>query len=400
MAQFITIKGRKIVDPQNRPLTLKGVNLGGWLLMEGYILHSPNVGEQIFKKDFRRVLGQKALDYFEKSFRGHFIQGKDIRAIADFGFNCIRVPFHYRLIEKRPYHYDEQGLQYLDNLVGWAEKHGLWIILDLHAACGSQNHDWHSDSLGQALLWKNKEYQKRTCLLWEFLADRYKDREAVTGYDLLNEAVLADPRPLNAFYQKLIQTIRGVDRNHLLFVEGNTWATDLNCLDEFSDDKVVLSIHFYQPLEFAFNFVPSQKYPFTSKDRRWDHSTLRKLLWDYEKISRTRCRPIYVGEFGINVRQGFFGEDQWLKDLLASFQEFGFHWTYWTYKAVKNAIFPDGLFSYYDNPAWVNRQGPRMGWETYAPLWSKHKEDMIRSWETENFLQNPSLLNILKDAAK
>ena len=398
--EFLTVKNRKILDRQNRPLVLKGVNLGGWLLMEGYILHSPNVGEQVFKKGFKKTLGQKALDSFEKDFRGHFIQEKDIRAIAGFGFNCIRVPFHYRLIEKRPYRYDEEGLQYLDKLLGWAEKYRIWVILDLHAACGSQNHDWHSDSLGKALLWKSKEFRRRTFLLWEFLADRYKDRETIAGYDLLNEAVLGDTRLLNAFYKELIQTIRGVDRNHLLFVEGNIWATDLKCLDDFSDDKVVLSIHFYQPLEFTFNLVPSLKYPFRGKDQRWNKSALKKMLSGCEKIARMRERPVYVGEFGVNSRQGFFKEDQWLKDILECFKEFGFHWTYWTYKAVKNSVFPDGIFSCVENPPWVNRQGPRMGWETYRGLWPEHKKEIVRFWLTENFQENSILLNILKDAAQ
>ena len=31
------------------------------------------------------------------------------------------------------------------------------------------------------------------------------------------------------------------------------------------------------------------------------------------------------------------------------FQEAGFHWTYWTYKAVKNHMFPDGIYSYFPN---------------------------------------------------
>jgi len=400
MSQFIKIKGRLIVDPQGRPLIFKGVNLGGWLLMEGYFLHAPNAAEQIFKKNFRRALGKEALDSFQQDFRSHFIREEDLKAIAGFGFNCVRVPFHHRLIEKSPYRYDKEGLRYLDQLMGWAHQYNLWIILDLHAACGAQNHDWHSDSLGEALLWKNKEYQRRTFALWEFLADRYQEETAIAGYDLLNEAVVGDARLLNEFYKKLIKTIRGVDRHRLLFVEGNTWATDLACLDELSDDKVVLSIHVYQPTDFTFNSVPSLQYPFTRGGLRWDRVALRKLLSAYAKIATRRSRPIHVGEFGVHVRYGFFGEDQWLKDILACFKELGFHWTYWTYKAIKNSVFPDGVFSYVENPPWVNRQGPRLGWETYSALWREKREDIIRSWETQNFQENTYLLNILKDAAR
>ena len=221
MKNFLKTKGGLIVDGQSQPIVLRGVNLGGWLMMEGYILHALNVAEQVFKKNFTRVLGPQVLASFEKDFRDHFIREEDIKTIAGFGFNCIRVPFNGRAIEKRPYQYDGEGLKYLDNVIRWAQKYQVWLILDLHAACGAQNHDWHSDSLGPALLWQKKKLRERTCQLWEFLAERYEDKTAVAGYDLLNEAVLEDTKLLNAFYKQLIKTIRGVDRNHILFVEGN-----------------------------------------------------------------------------------------------------------------------------------------------------------------------------------
>ena len=209
--------------------------------MEGYILQSLNLAERIFKRNFRRALGERELKTFEQSYREHFIQEEDIRSISRLGFNCIRVPFHYRIVEKAPYRFPEsEALFHLDRAIEWAGAHKVWVILDLHAACGSQNHDWHSDSLGEANLWKKKEFQHRTFALWEFLADRYKDQTTVAGYDLLNEAVLADTQLLNEFYHALIKRIRKVDENHILFIEGNKWATDLDCLDTFEDDNLVL----------------------------------------------------------------------------------------------------------------------------------------------------------------
>jgi aryl-phospho-beta-D-glucosidase BglC (GH1 family) len=369
---------------------LKGVNLGGWLNMEGYILHSRNIPEQKFKKDFAKKLGSSALRDFEKAFRDHFIGEDDFQKIAHCGFNCIRLPFHHRLIEKHPYHYDREGVGYLDRILRWARRHRLWVILDLHAACGAQNHDWHSDSLGKAELWQRKEYQNRTLALWEFLADLYKDREEVAGYDLLNEAVVPKMETLNTFYQNVIKTIRSVDRQHILFVEGNQWAMELEGLKEFKDDQLVLSIHTYQPLEFTFNFIPYLSYPLRPP-YSWNQSTMKTLLSNYHKISRKRSVPIFVGEFGVNARGGFYGEHQWLKDILSCFREFGFHWTYWTYKAVKNSVFPDGIFSYVENPPWVNRQGPLMGWETYALHWPKRKKEMIDSWRTKHFRPNKEI---------
>jgi aryl-phospho-beta-D-glucosidase BglC (GH1 family) len=393
---FLKTYKTSIVDEHGCKVTLRGVNLGGWLMMEGYILQSLNVAVRKFKKDFASVLGVKALQDFEKNFYKTFIQESDFKTIANLGFNCIRLPFHFGLIESAPYRYSQEGLAYLDKAIFWAEKYHLYIILDLHAAPGSQNHDWHSDSLGKAELWNNKTFQKRTFALWAFLADRYKDNPVVAGYDLLNEAVVANAKELNHFYAALIEHIRSVDQKHILFVEGNIWATDIKCLDDFKDNNLALSIHFYHPIDFTFNFVPLLSYPLRCKNILWDKAMLKRMIASYAKLAKQYQAPILVGEFGVYDRDNHYGEMDWLSDIVQCFEEHHFHWTYWTYKAVKNTIFPDGLLSYYPNDAWVNRQGPVMGWDTYASLWGKHKNQMIESWKSDHFTLNEKVSKALK----
>ncbi len=398
--QFLRTQKTKILDFQNKPIVLKGVNLGGWLMMEGYILHSLNIPEQEFKKNFSRKLGKTALINFEKSFRSSFIQEKDIQNIARLGMNCIRVPFHYRLIESSPFRYSKQGVRYLDQIIELASKYKIFVILDLHAAPGCQNHDWHSDSFGKADLWKSKNFQERTFSLWEFLADRYKDCSFVAGYDVLNESVLGSDKMLNRFYKILIKRIREIDKNHILFIEGNKWATDIDCLDQFQDDNLALSIHYYQPIDFVFNFVPFLSYPSKCKNGVCNKSVIKKSIEYYAKIARKRSIPVFVGEFGVNYRENRYGEVNWLKDVLECFEQFDFHWTYWTYKAIKNASFPDGVFSYYNNVPWVNRQGVKTGWETYQDLWPKEKAKIIESWDTKNFRPNTKILSTFKNALR
>ena len=71
-------------------------------------------------------------------------------------------------------------------------------------------------------------------------------------------------------------------------------------------------------------------------------------------------------------------------------------WTYWNYKTVANLAYPDGILRYTANPAWVNRQGPVAGWETFAGCWPKEKGSMINSWKSENFTVNEKLLSVLR----
>lgn len=397
---FLKTQKGKIVGKNNKPVFLRGVNTGGWLMMEAYFLHAPARPVKDLKEKFIRKNGTKEWERFHKSFLDSFIQESDIKNIAAEGFNCIRVPFHFNLIEKRVGQYDKVGINRLDQVIAWAKKYGVWVILDLHAVPGCQNHDWHSDSTGKADFWKKPAYQKRVYRLWAFLAKRYANETTVAGYDLLNEAVLKDAKFLNTFYKNVIKAIREVDQNHILFIEGNTWAQDVKCLEKFDDDNYVLSIHHYVPLEFTFNLVPELTYPLKSKGWNWDIKTSCDILTRVANVAKSHGVPIFVGEFGVNARSGKYGEDKWLSDILKCFKNLNFHWTYWTYKAVKNYAFPDGVYSYYENPAWVNRQGPDLGWETYPKQWPINARGMIESWKTRNFRANEEILKTLKVSIK
>lgn len=397
---FLRTQNTKIVDAKGKLVHLRGVNLGGWLMMEAYFMHAPSFAEQIFKKKFANALGPSALEEFENSFRNTFIQEKDFAQIAKWGFNFLRVPFNCRVIETAPYKYSKVGLSYLDKVVKWGKKYKIWLLLDLHAAPGAQNHDWHSDSLGPAELWTKESNRERTYALWEFLADHFKNEEIIAGYDLLNESVTEDTQLLNKFYQKLIKRIRAVDRHHMFFIEGNRWSQTVDWMDDFQDDNYVVSIHDYEPISFTFNYVPHQYYPLKTKTIKWNAKVNYNHLLPYKKFAEKRGVPIHVGEFGVNYREGIYGEHIWLREVLKCFNDFGFHWNYWTYKAVKHFMFPDGVMSYYPNPVWVNRPGPIYGWDTYHLHWRRKKKEMVESWDSKNFTVNTKVLKELQHAVK
>ncbi|MCD6539177.1 MAG: cellulase family glycosylhydrolase [Candidatus Omnitrophica bacterium] len=377
----------------------KGVNLGGWLLMEGYILGGRNISESSFKRNFKKRYSQKELSNFERNFRRVFITEEDLKRISSWGAKVVRVPFNAKLIEKKPYTYDKGGLDLLKELAGWASKLEIYLILDLHSGCAPQNKDWHSDSEGEALLWEEREYQKRTISLWEYLADNFKEEKAIIGYDLLNEPVIEKKRIniLKKFYKELVKAVKAVDKEHLLFLEGNLWAQEIGFLRDLIEDEVWPSIHFYPPLDFTFNFRPHYKYPGYIGGELWNKDTLRKILEKYYAFSRKNRVGMFVGEFGVNFRGGYFGELDWLRDCLEIFEEWGFSWTYWTYKAVANSVFPDGLIQYRENPPWVRREGPVYGWENYYDLWGKNKREIIQSLNSENFSENKEIIDILKE---
>ncbi|HIE36455.1 MAG TPA: hypothetical protein EYP89_04375 [Candidatus Omnitrophica bacterium] len=103
-----------------------------------------------------------------------------------------------------------------------------------------------------------------------------------------------------------------------------------------------------------------------------------------------------MGEFGISWRKNFFGELNYLETILNAFEEFGFSYTYWTYKAISNHIFPDGIYQYFPNSSYIKREGPIFGWETYFSLWKKEERKIIEFWRTKNFTPNREIIKVLK----
>jgi len=366
-------------------------------MMEGYILGGRNIAESIFKQNFEKINGKTSLSEFTHLFRDNFINEEDFKNISGMGANCVRLPFNHRLITK-----DSDGLSYLKKAFSWAEKYNIGIILDLHAAPGAQNCDWHSDSDGRALFWEKEKFRKETLDIWDELVSVFKDEPSLIGFDIINEPVLGQkPVSLLAkFYKETIKRIKTIDRKHTIFLEGSLWAQRIDFLKDLIEENISISIHTYQPLDFTFNFVPFYKFPGKINNEFWDREKIRQCLEPYFLFSKDNRVPIFVGEFGINWRGGFWGELVWLEDILEIFEEFGFGHTYWTYKAVANSIFPDGLYQYVQNGKYVSREGPIYGWENYAANFKKEKNKIADFWRTKNFKPNVALISKLEEFFK
>ena len=322
-------------------------------------------------------------------------------AIKAWGANCVRVPFNYRIIEfeDKPFSLNEEGLGYLDRIVKWCEKYGLYCILDMHAVPGAQNTDWHADCSDRKPDFFTNEFNKdRYFRLWHFLADRYKGISAVAGYDVINEplAPFEHESVLLDLYEKVTKEIRDVDARHIIFLEGNFWGARLNFLGKPKDSNTAYSVHAYSPADYTFNWTTDLVYPGKVYSITWNRTKLEFFGRQHFSFVDKVKVPLYIGEYGVNWRGGGFGEAKWVKDMVGIFNKHKAHSTYWTYKTVANSIFPDGIYRYTKNPPWVNRKGPVVGWDNFAALWPKEKGRMVFSWRTENFVLNKKLLTILK----
>jgi endoglucanase len=134
--------GQTIVGPDGQPLRLRGVNLGGWLLWEGWdFSRGTDLSEHKIDQGLVQLVGQEAVDRFHAQMQENFITEADLQAIAGLGFNSIRLPVNYSILEddNRPYVYLDSGWRIIDQALAWCEKYHLFVIVDLHAVPGGQS---------------------------------------------------------------------------------------------------------------------------------------------------------------------------------------------------------------------------------------------------------------------
>lgn len=192
---FLHTKGKKIVDGRGEEILLTGWGLGNWLLQEGYMWKA--YGERFdrpsrIEKVVEELTGRDFAEYFWKEYRENYIRREDILAMAELGYNSVRIPFSYRLfMEDGPgIHWKEEGFVLLDRCLSWCEEAGMYAFLDLHGAPGGQTGSNIDDSVDNVpRLFIDKDCRDKACALWRKLAGRYREREVVGGYDILNEPI-------------------------------------------------------------------------------------------------------------------------------------------------------------------------------------------------------------------
>lgn len=314
---------------------LRGVNLGGWLLLEKWLTPSLFAGTDAEDEyGFMRTPG--AAEKLRRH-RAEFLTEADFAWIAEHGLQLVRIPVGHWIFGEEDRAAGEPELlgaiEELDWAMAMAAKYGLLVLLDLHGAPGSQNGQDHSGLIGRRDWYANQDFRRRTLDVLERLARRYRDADHLWGIELLNEPM--DPRlwTLIRFYReayaRLITILRPGTR--IVFSDGFVpWLTR-GAIRPVPDFPVIMDCHLYQCF-----------YP-------WDHVSsiarhLRKARLSRAKLITwlNRRHPVIVGEWSVALPQRTIrglGPAP-LADLRRDFadaQQHGYAgavaWTFWNYKA-------------------------------------------------------------------
>lgn len=386
---FLHAEGKKIVDGNGKEVLLKGIGLGGWMLQEPYMLKLSGVAvnQQDIKAKISALIGEERTKAFYNAWLKNGMEKSDVDSLKAWGFNSIRLPMHYDLFtlpvdEERIPGKDtwlKKGFELTDSLLKWCTEDHIYLILDLHAAPGGQGHDLpiaDRDSTKPSL-WQSKADRDKTIALWKKLAERYKDAEWIGGYDLLNEPNWSFEHPSdkndhgtkdtgNAPLRNLLinitKAIRSVDKNHLIFIEGNGWANNYNGILPPWDNNMCVSFHKY-----------------------WNKNDVVSIQ-KYLDIRNQYHVPLWLGESGEN-------NDQWYRDAIQLMESQDIGWSWWPLKKIgTNCPFEVKMSAGFEHiiQYWKGKAPKPSAEEVFKALMQ-----LAENYKTKNLIVNEDVLDAL-----
>lgn len=292
--------------------------------------------------------------------REQFFTKADVEAIANMGFDHVRLPIDEEQMwdENRQRH--PVAFQLMENCIDWCAEYDLRVIVDLHILRS------HHFNVEEKPLWTDPAEQKKFYDLWRDLsASLKKYPNSMVAYELMNEAVADDPELWNNLVASAVEVIRELEPERTIVIGSNRWQS-VDTFDELkvpaNDPNILLSFHFYEPFllthynaswtglrdyegpvhypgiiltEEEFNNLPEEMKD-AAKD--WVGKEFNKE-WILEKWqgpvqkAKELGVPLYCGEFGIIAGPPEQDRLNWYRDMIELFEETGIGYANWNYKS-------------------------------------------------------------------
>lgn len=294
----------------------------------------------------------------------------DFEQIQSLGCDVIRLPInlHFMTNGAPDYSLDPLFLNFLDQVVDWAEELNMHLILDNHTFDPAANTDPNVGTILEKV--------------WLQMAEHFKERSNLIYYEILNEPHGISHALWNAIQQDVVAAIRTVDDTHTIIVGGAEWNS-FYALDEmpvYTDDNLIYTFHFYDPFLFTHqgaswvepSLVPLANVPFpynaatmpdlpASFNGTWIQSAynnyanegneqgMEELLGIAVQFREEREVPIFCGEFGV-LMDNSDNEDRvfWYEKIVEILETNNIGWTMWDYHGGFGLFEPgsDGLFDH------------------------------------------------------
>lgn len=232
-------------------------------------------------------------------------------------------------------------LEHADAVMNWLEARDMRMVLDLHNPPVGSYGD-------RCSTFGNAEHAARFISAWEEIARRYRGRRGLYGYDLINEPAQTERALPDCDYWNLqrraAEAIRRIDPEATIVIESNDWdsPTAFSYLRALDMDNVIYQAHMYKPGWLTHQgangkAIPSKdsllSYPCATGKRTVCREDLRQALKPVRDFQlRHGCR-ILIGEFSCALYAP--GAAEYLSDCIDLFLEYGWDWTYHSFREAR-----------------------------------------------------------------
>lgn len=334
----LSVSGDKIVSDTGYEVALHGTNLGGWLVQESWMCPTEQTDWRTTVSTLYSRFGRETAEELIDVYEDNWITAADFANIAAIGLDTVRIPFTYMNIyntfddEGNPLSPDEYTLRddafaRLDWAVEQCAANGLYVILDLHGAAGSQNGKDHSGDTSGIRLFDDDAYgeacRANTLAIWAALASRYAGNTAIAAFDLLNEPEGKTGETTTAqfeLYDLLYDAIRMRDPDRIIIMEAVWEPYSLPSPETYGWENVMYEYHHYN---WTSSDEPNKTF--------YNKKLMMDTLYDHDV-------PVLIGEFNAwgDASRTAGNREQTDAEAYAGVLELytgqGWHWTTWTYK--------------------------------------------------------------------
>ncbi|XP_077214111.1 putative glucan 1,3-beta-glucosidase A [Tasmannia lanceolata] len=266
-----------------------------------------------------------------------FIVEEDFKFISENGLNSVRIPVGWWISSDPtpPKPFVGGSLEALDNAFLWAQKYGVKVIIDLHAAPGSQNGNEHSGSRDGFQDWGHTDENiQQTVAVIEFLASRYAQNPSLAAVELINEPQSpgVSLKSLTKYYKAGYDAVRRHSSSAYVVMSNRQGPADPTELFPITNglNGVVIDVHYYNLFYDIFNNMTVQQnidFIYTNRSAQLN-------------VVTTSNGPLtFVGEWVAEWQVSGASEEDYQRFGKAQLEVFGratFGWAYWTLKNVNN----------------------------------------------------------------
>ncbi|MBQ6678992.1 MAG: cellulase family glycosylhydrolase [Lachnospiraceae bacterium] len=385
---FLHADGQIMVNGNGEEVLLRGWGMGNWDNPEGFMIGAtgffglPGGHSVMGRMDRGRALeqivretcGSKYLESFWDRWHRAWLSEADIRLLSERGYNSVRLPIRACsfLKEEPGIEWNECSFTMLNDVLDWCEKYRIYAIIDIHAATAAQSCIPCDDGVDNAPhFYTDEEAIDRMYILMEEFARRYKDREIVGAYDVMNEPLSMTQRNaellpvLKDFYQEMVRRFRVIDKNHLILLNGTQFSSRLDIFDRDYDPEC----HNYGIALHAYAMVSPETVSFTEA-----FETSKK--WNI---------PLWLGETGTAK------EYAWQTTVYEIFREHHAGYNLWSFKTCNETGAAKVL--YFDPPAewqlivdYALRGGPKPGFLHAQAIF----DEFLKNASFENCREDPT----------